>query len=332
MSPSLPAPDSVRPPLSVVIPVYNSEQTLPILVAELARCLPDWADAFEIILVNDGSRDASWARVTDLAQQYACVHGIDLMRNYGQHNAVLCGIRAARYPITITMDDDLQHPPAEIPVLLAKLREGYDVVYGTPRTLPHSAGRNLLSKYIKLGLAKATGLEHIQYASAFRAFRTDLRLAFDDYRSPHLMLDALLAWGTTRFGVAYVDLQPRRIGRSNYTFMRLFNQTMHLVVGFTTGPLRLASLIGFGFATLGIVVFVYVVWQYWLHGSVPGFPFLASIIAIFSGAQLFALGIMGEYMARIFNRNLDRPTYVIRSTLAASSAAASVAEDASASV
>ena len=97
---------------------------------------------------------------------------------------------------------------------------------------------------------------------------------------------------------------------------------MHLVVGFTTGPLRLATLIGFSFATLGIIVFVYVVWQYLLYGSVPGFPFLASIIALFSGAQLFALGIMGEYLARVFNRNIDRPTYVIRSILATSSEAA----------
>jgi glycosyltransferase involved in cell wall biosynthesis len=301
--------------LSVVIPVYNSEASLTPLVEALAETLPSLGPRFEVILVNDASRDNSWAVVRQLAQRYAWVQGLDLMRNFGQHNALLCGIRAARYDVIVTMDDDLQHPPAEIGKLLALLGDGYDVVYGAPLKLPHSPVRNWLSKHIKRGVARATGLPHIADASAFRVFRAELRQAFADYRSPNLMLDALLGWGTSRFGVVRVNLQPRTLGRSNYNFMKLFNQTMLLVVGFTTGPLRLASVLGLGFALLGVVVFIYVVVQYLRLGSVPGFPFLASIVALFSGAQLFALGIIGEYLARVFSRNLDRPTYVVRTAL-----------------
>ena len=313
-------PDRVQVPgLSVVIPVYNSQDSLSPLVGALAGTLPALSQQFEVILVNDGSKDQSWEVVRALAQQYAWVQGIDLMRNFGQHNALLCGLRAARYNIVVTMDDDLQHPPGEIGKLLARLAEGYDLVYGAPLRLAHTPVRNWLSRSIKAALARATGLAHIEHASAFRALRGELRQAFAEYRSPNLMLDALLGWGAARIGVVQVNIAPRTIGRSNYNFRKLFNQTMLLVAGFTTGPLRLASVVGLLFAVFGVAVFIYVVVQFLRAGSVPGFPFLASIIALFSGAQLFALGIMGEYLARIFDRNLDRPTYVVRSTLRGSS-------------
>src|SRR4029079_7434249 len=118
--------------ISVVVPVYNGALTLPDLVAGLMHVLPQVAADYEIILINDGSRDESWQRIRALAGQYPLVRGFNLLRNYGQHNALLCGIREARYEIVATMDDDLQHPPDQLPALLAKLNEGYDVVYGTP--------------------------------------------------------------------------------------------------------------------------------------------------------------------------------------------------------
>src|SRR5712692_2481136 len=179
---------------SIVIPVYNSENSLSLLVTELESILPSFSMAYEVILVNDGSRDASWEVIVRLAAQYPWITGINMMRNYGQHNALLCGIRTARYPITITMDDDLQHPPAEIPKLLAKLAEGHDMVYGTAPKLPHAVWRNLLSRLTKSFLAATTGIPTIRYMDAYRAFRTDVRDAFAHYASPHLQLDALLTW------------------------------------------------------------------------------------------------------------------------------------------
>ena len=297
---------------SVVVPVYNSEGSLRDVAKQLARVLPTLCQNYELILVNDGSRDKSWEVVCELTQTYPWAHGINLMRNYGQHNALLCGIRAAQYDVVITMDDDLQHPPDEIHKLLDKLAEGYDVVYGTPQELPHSLWRNIMSLVTKRAMASAMGIGAIRDISAFRVFRTNVRNAFVNYQSPNLLLDVLLSWGTTRFASVKVRHEPRRIGRSNYTFMRLFNQAMLVLTGFSTGPLRAASLVGFASTLFGLGVLAYVIGRYWIEGgSVPGFPFLASVIAIFSGAQLFAVGIIGEYLGRMFNRSMERPTYVI---------------------
>lgn len=298
--------------LSIVIPVYNSEYSLPELVENLAQVLPGLCEVYEVILVNDGSRDRSWEVIERLAGKYPWASGINLMRNYGQHNALLCGIREARNDIIITMDDDLQHPPAEIPKLVEKILEGNDVVFGIPSRMPHSWWRNFTSRVTKTGIARLIGIKNISEISAFRAFRADLRKAFTGYRSPTVLLDVLLSWGTTRFSTVKVNHAPRKIGKSNYTFARLFNQTMLVLTGFSTGPLRLASLIGFGFTFIGFFVFLYVIIRYFLEGSVPGFPFLASIIIIFSGAQLFALGIIGEYLGRIFNRSMEQPTYAVK--------------------
>jgi glycosyltransferase involved in cell wall biosynthesis len=302
---------------SVVVPVYNSEGSLAELVRQVREALAPISVRYEIILVNDGSRDGSWCVIQDLAREFPEVRGLHMMRNYGQHNALLCGIRAARHEVVITLDDDLQHPPAEIPRLLSALTPDYDVVYGVPEEMPHSLFRNLLSRGTKGALARAMGLSNVRDVSAFRVFRTELRRAFASFQSPNLVLDVLLSWGTSRFGSLKVRHEPRRFGKSGYTFGKLFNQFMFLLTGFSTAPLRLASIIGFVFTLLGLLVFVYVTVQYFVVGSVPGFPFLASLISLFSGAQLFALGIIGEYLARMFHRSMERPTYVLSSEIGA---------------
>jgi glycosyltransferase involved in cell wall biosynthesis len=296
---------------SIVIPVYNSAQTLGSLLERLAQVMPSITPDFEVILVNDGSQDNSWSMISSLSQCYPWLRGINLMRNYGQHNATLCGVRLANFEVVITMDDDLQHPPEEIPLLLEKLSEGFDVVYGVPQKRPHSWWRNWFSVITKRVLARVMGIKTIRDIGAFRAFRTRLREAFADYRNPNVILDVLLSWGTARFAAVTVTEKPRELGNSNYNFARLFKVTMVVVTGFSTVPLRFASLLGFGFTLFGIAIFLYVLVATLLQGSIPGFPFLASIIALFSGTQLFALGIIGEYLARIFDRSMDRPAYMI---------------------
>jgi len=307
------APTDESPGLSVIVPVYNSESILTNLVARLEPVLRSSGGDFELILINDGSRDGSWAVVRQLVEQHAWVRGIDLMRNYGQHNALLCGLRAARFSTAVTMDDDLQNPPEEIAKLLAKLDEGLDVVYGTPQQRQHGLLRAFASTITKIVLQNAMGAETARNISAFRAFRTRLRNAFIDYRSPYVNLDVLLTWSTTRFTAIPVRHDPRAAGVSNYTLARLLLHALNMMTGFSTWPLRLASMAGFAFTLFGIGVLVYVVGRYMIHGTpVQGFPFLASIIAIFSGAQLFALGVIGEYLARIHLRGMERPTYAVR--------------------
>lgn len=295
--------------LSIVVPVYKGEKLIEPLVAQLSKTLPAFTENYEIILVNDGSPDDSWAVIQSLTDQYKCVRGICMMRNYGQHNATLCGVRLARYEVTVTMDQDLQHQPEDIPLLLTKLEEGYDVVYGAPRKLPQGFLRNLMTATIKQILAGVIGLPSVRSVSAFRAFRTNLREAFAKFQSPSLILDVLLSWGTTRFTSVPVNIAPA--GKTSYNFRMLVRTAMLILIGYSTLPLRFASWIGFVMTLFGLGVFVYVLFVYFSAGSIPGFPFLASIIALFSGAQLFALGIFGEYLARMFDRSMDRPTYVI---------------------
>jgi len=299
--------------LSIVVPVYKGETLIEPLVAQLTKSLPTFATEYEVILVNDGSPDNSWQIIQALSKQYPCVRGIRLMRNYGQHNATLCGVRAARHEITVTMDQDLQHPPGEIPRLLAKLEEGYDVVYGAPRKLPQGFWRNIMTAGIKWILAKVIGLSSVRNVSAFRAFRTNLREAFANFQSPSLILDVLLSWGTTRFTSVEVDIVHAE--RTNYSFRMLVRTAMLILIGYSTVPLRFASWVGFVMTLFGLGVFIYVLVIYFTAGSLPGFPFLASIIALFSGAQLFGLGIFGEYLARMFDRSMDKPSYVVHETV-----------------
>jgi glycosyltransferase involved in cell wall biosynthesis len=295
--------------LSIVVPVYKGETLIEPLVAQLSKTLPAFTENYEIILVNDGSPDHSWAVIQSLTDRYGCVRGICMMRNYGQHNATLCGVRLARYEVTVTMDQDLQHQPEDIPLLLTKLEEGYDVVYGAPKKLPQGFLRNLMTAGIKQILAGVIGLPSVRNVSAFRAFRTNLREAFANFQSPSLILDVLLSWGTTRFTSVPVDITQAE--RTSYNFRMLVRTAMLILIGYSTLPLRFASWIGFVMTLFGLGVFIYVLVVYFTAGSLPGFPFLASIIALFSGAQLFALGIFGEYLARMFDRSMDRPTYVI---------------------
>lgn len=299
--------------VSVVIPVYNSAATLRVLVRCLSDVLEAWGTAHEIVLVNDDSHDDSWEQIVALSGEYSSIHGISLMRNYGQHNALLAGIRQARYDTVITMDDDLQNPPEEIPKLLTKLSEGYDAVYGTPIREQHGLWRDLASQVTKLALQSAMGAETARNVSAFRAFRTRLRDSFASYRGPFVSIDVLLTWATKRFAAVPVRHDPRRLGRSNYTFRKLVTHALNMMTGFSILPLQLASVMGFAFTLFGLAVLAYAVGRFFfLEGTVPGFTFLASVIAIFSGAQLFALGIIGEYLARMHFRMMERPPYSIR--------------------
>lgn len=301
--------------VSVVIPVFNAEHTISELCDEIAAELTSAGLEYEIILVEDHSRDDSWSVIESLAGRDPRIQGIRFGRNFGQHNALLCGIRAARNEVIVTLDDDRQHPASQIPLLIDELNRGFEVVYGTPRAEQHGFLRNLASRITKLALQGPMGVEAARNASAFRAFYTRLRNAFADFRSPSVSIDVLLTWATSSFSSVKVEHRPRAVGQSNYTFGKLIAHAFNLMTGFSALPLKLASFIGFCLTFFGLAVLTYVLVRYFVSGaSVPGFAFLASIITIFSGAQMFALGIFGEYLARIHFRTLNRPPYFIDET------------------
>ncbi|MGH3102482.1 MAG: glycosyltransferase [Gaiellaceae bacterium] len=299
--------------LSIVVPVYNSAGVLPQLVARLTAVLDPLAAEYEVLLVNDGSADESWDRIVEASRGHARVRGLNLMRNYGQHNALLAGIRSARHDTVVTLDDDLQNPPEEIPKLLAKLDEGYDVVYGSASERQFGLWRNLATSVTKLALRGAIGSDIASKVSAYRAFRTHLREAFADFQGPYVSVDVLLSWGTTRFAAVPVAHDRRAEGKSSYGFTRLATHALNVLTGFSTRPLRIASLVGLVVTLFGVGVLVLVLTRYFVEGAtVPGFAFLASVLAIFSGAQLLTLGIIGEYLARMHVRIMDRPAYAVR--------------------
>jgi glycosyltransferase involved in cell wall biosynthesis len=302
---------SVDASLSIVVPVYNAAGSLDALAERVASALGD--REYELVLVNDDSADESWELIEALVVRDPRIRGVNMMRNYGQHNATLAGIRAAQNDVIVTIDDDLQHPPEEIPKVIAQLDEGYDVVYGTPVARQFGVMRNIVTALAKMALRYAMGIRDAEMVSPFRAFRSDLRPSFVDFQGPYVSIDVLLSWSTTRFGSVAVRHDERAGGRSNYTLRKLASYALTMLTGFTTRPLRFAILLGIVVTFFGLVLLAYVLVRYFAYGSpVPGFSFLASALAIFSGAQLLTLGIIGEYLARVHVRMMDRPTYTIR--------------------
>ena len=299
--------------LSVIVPVYNSATILPGLVQRLEGVLEPMMIDFEIVLVNDASSDDSWTCIVALAEEDPRVRGLDLVRNYGQHAATLAGIRAARAEVLVTIDDDLQNPPEEIPRLLATLDEGHDVVYGVALTGDRGLIRNALTWTTKRALRIAIGPHVPTNVSGFRVFHTALRDAFEGFRSPYVSVDVLLSWGASSFTSVPVRHDPRRDGRSGYTYGALATHALNVLTGFTTRPLRVVSLIGLATMVFGAGVLMYVIGYYVVNqGDVPGFPFLASIVTIFAGAQLLSLGTIGEYVARMHMRLMGQPPFTVR--------------------
>jgi undecaprenyl-phosphate 4-deoxy-4-formamido-L-arabinose transferase len=300
--------------VSVVIPCYRSARTLPTLVGRIVSTLRQASIRHEILLVVDGSPDETWETAAALARGIEAVRAIHLSRNYGQHNALVAGIREAAHDVVVTLDDDLQHPPEQIPRLLAALEgDRLDLVYGVSVEEEHGFLRSLASRSVKAGMAGALGVRTAQEISAFRAFRTRLREGFEGLSGPHASIDVALSWATANVGSVRVRMDRRAHGRSNYTARLLFRHAMNMLVGYSTAPLRAASYLGFLAGLVGLLLGAGVLWRFAVGDTtVAGFTTIASMVALFSSAQLIAIGVLGEYVGRIHGSGMGRPTYVVR--------------------
>jgi undecaprenyl-phosphate 4-deoxy-4-formamido-L-arabinose transferase len=306
-----------REGVSVVIPVYRAEAALTTLHQALVEALTSLAVPCEILFVEDCGGDQSWSIIEDIARRDPSVRGIRLSRNAGQHGALLCGIRQARYPVTVTMDDDLQHPVADVRNLLESLNDQTDVVYGVPMRAEHSIPRVLASRLtswiILSGVSQPQ--QQLEAFSAFRAFKTRLRDGFAHYEGPQPSVDVLLSWSSTHMRSVKVPFAQRFAGESNYTLRALVRHAFGMLTGFSNLPLHVASLMGFTFALFGFGLLGYAIINYLVHGgSVPGFTFIASVVSLFAGIQLLVLGLIGEYIARIYFRTMRQPSYVVAET------------------
>jgi glycosyltransferase involved in cell wall biosynthesis len=215
--------DGAASAVSVVVPVFNADRTLKELHRRIAATISAMSglSSWELILVNDGSADQSWERIVGLSGEHAEVRGLDLDRNFGQHNALLAGIHAARHEVIVTLDDDLQNPPEEIPKLLGALRPDLDVVYGAPISNRHPAHRRIGAIAVRTFLRVVTRRPAHVVASGFRALRSDLTEQLPEAGGRHIALDSTLRARTDRIGATEVNHERRQVGRSNYSLLML---------------------------------------------------------------------------------------------------------------
>lgn len=293
--------------VSVVVPVYRGAPSIPELAERLGAVLPSVAERYELVLVNDGSPDNSWQVIEGLSDKYPWVRGIDLMRNYGQHNALLAGVYSAKHEIIVTMDDDLQHPPEEIPKLLSALTDSVDLVYGREKVIKRGFVRRSGSRAIKWILAKLTGGGSHQDVGSFRVFRALLRNAFPPAPGQFVILDSMLASGTTKLASVEVAHAARKYGASNYDISALIRVAFRLITSYSVTPLRLAVVLGLMSVLLGLCMAVTAPFVTQTQTLL-----IVGALALFCGVQLCAIGVLGEYVGRLVERSWDRVPYAVR--------------------
>jgi glycosyltransferase involved in cell wall biosynthesis len=310
--------DESSPHLSIVIPLFNAALTLPALYQELAAL--EISGGFELILVNDGSRDETEKIAVRLTLESRIpITFLSLSRNFGEHNAVLAGLRASRGYYVVTMDDDLQNPPSEVLKLLAAAEsERHDVVYAIYERKEHAWWRNLGSRLTNLIADYVVEKPRKLYLSSFRCMT---RLVADEVarsRNPYPYIDGLIFQITQNAGVVRVRHVEREQGQSGYTLRKLVRLWMSMLVNFSVLPLRLMTVAGMITSAIGFLAVIEVVIEHLLKKNPTGWSSLMAAILLLSGMQLLLLGIMGEYVGRIYLGISDKPQSVVRAKFTSS--------------
>lgn len=296
---------------SLVVPVFNSESTLGELYARVQSVFESITDKFEIVFVDDASRDGSWRKLEELRARDNRVKIIQLMCNFGQHNAIMCGFHFAQGAYIITLDDDLQNPPEEIPKLITKLNEGYDLVYGEYISKKHSSFRNIGSSLVQLVYKKVFNIRH--NLTAFRIMKKQLMLNILKYDKNFVFIDGLLAWNTKSIGSIKTAHYERSHGKSGYGLGKLMTLSLNMVTNFSIIPLQVVSVLGLLFAFSGFAMGIFFLMKKIIFGiPVQGYTSLIIAVAMFSGVQLVSLGLIGEYVGRIHININKKPQYEIR--------------------
>ena len=301
--------------LSLVIPVFNEEQSLPELIRRCLAVGRSLGREFEIILVDDGSRDSSPDIIAAQGAANPEVTGVFLNRNYGQHAAIMAGFAGARGEVVVTLDADLQNPPEEIPRLLAKIEEGHDVVGTVRRRRKDTAFRKTISRWVNRMVRTATKVDMHDYGCMLRAYRRSIVQDLLDCRESTRFIPVLANSFALNPAEIDVDHAPRDAGASKYNIFRLLNLYLDLLTCMSTFPLRLASVMGVILCLVGVAAGLVILAGRILYGpgwAVDGTFTLFSLAFVLLGGLYLGLGIMGEYLARLYNTARNRPLYRIR--------------------
>ncbi|MDR2561352.1 MAG: glycosyltransferase [Holophagales bacterium] len=307
----------MAPYVSVVIPIYNEEANIERLWARLSKVLQGFDEkGWEVVMTDDGSRDKSLEMILEIAKAEPRVKVVEFNRNYGQHSAIFAAFAQVEGKIVITMDADLQNPPEEIPNLVAKMEEGFDVVGGwrQGRGRNDSIFRTLPSKIVNAMTRKTTGVRLNDYGCMLRAYSREVVDSMLQCRERSSFIPALansFAKRITEIPVAHAE---RAAGDSKYGLWRLINLQFDLLTSFSLLPLQMLSVLGVAIASLGFLLFVGLIIYRFLdpEGTVGGVFTLFAILFFFVGCQFVAFGLLGEYIGRIYVEVRDRPKYIIK--------------------
>jgi len=297
--------------LSVVIPVYKAEKCLEKLYSRLIIALSTITEDYEIILVEDCGEDRSWEIICELSLRDERVKGIQLSRNFGQHAATLCGVSRAKGEWIVTMDDDLEQRPEDLPTLLQKAQQGYSLVYGIYPQRTHTLWRNLTSVLARHLFRLAIPSLNHEYTS-FRVIEKNIAKAVCEFDSPFPFVDGYLSWLTNNYATVEVEHSTRAQGSSNYNFRKLLTHTINIFVTFSDLPLRMASWVGLCSFLAGTVWLIGILLSRLLGGiTVSGYASLMAGIVLFGGIQMLILGIFGSYLGRMNFKSSKKPLFLV---------------------
>ncbi len=303
------------PHLSVVIPVFNEEKNIPDLMDRLSRVLRGLGKPFEVIFVDDGSRDSSLELLKKIQEEMKEVSVIAFNRNYGQHAAIFAGFEQTSGEIVITLDADLQNPPEEIPKLVAKMEEGYDVVATIRENRQDSFFRKMASHMINRITARVTGVYLKDYGCMLRAYSRTVVKSMCASKEISTFIPALANSYAKDIAEIQVKHAPRQGGESKYSLLRLIALEFDLLTSFSLWPLRMLMVLGTGICLAGMGFGAFLLIMRLIEGSewaVGGIFTLFAVLFFFVGAQFLAFGLLGEYIGRIYAEVRDRPRFVIK--------------------
>jgi glycosyltransferase involved in cell wall biosynthesis len=300
--------------ISIVVPFHNEADNIQSLHARLAAVLDAGPDTWELVCVNDGSRDETLARLVALSTSDARVRVIDLSRNFGKEAALTAGLDFARGDAVIPIDADLQDPPEVIPTLIAKWREGYEVVNAVRSS---RQGDGPLKRATAHSFYRVINrMSHVDIPADTGDFRLISRPALDALKrlpERRRFMKGLFAWVGFRTATVTYDRAPRHAGTTTWNYWKLWNFAIEGITSFSSAPLRLASYLGFGVSVFAFVYAIITIFNKLVYGNpVKGYPSLLVAVLFLGGVQLLALGVLGEYLGRLYEESKQRPIYLVR--------------------